>query len=154
MFALLAGGLTYRYWPSDERDIKRHLSNLAEAMSTPAEGENEAMHLTRMGAIAEYFAPDVQVRFTGGTLTSRERVLAAIERASYPGRISVRVDTVLADIKEARAAQVSLTAKVARLEDAGREPRLEVRHARIAMLKMSGDWVITAVEEGEPPPHP
>jgi hypothetical protein len=88
-------------------------------------------------------------------LTSRERVLAIVERASYPGRLSVRLDTVVANITEAGvAAQVAVTARVARLENSTSEPRLEVRHARVAMLKMSGDWVITAVEEGEPPPRP
>jgi hypothetical protein len=64
------------------------------------------------------------------------------------------VDTDIAHITETGSAQVALTARVARLENPGREPRLEVRHARVAMLKMSGDWVITAVEEGEPRPHP
>jgi hypothetical protein len=33
--AAMIAGLVYRYWPSEERSIRRHLSNLGEALSLP-----------------------------------------------------------------------------------------------------------------------
>ena len=56
LFALVGAGVAYRYWPDEERDIRRHLSNLAEALTTSADSENEAERSTRLAAIREYFA--------------------------------------------------------------------------------------------------
>src|SRR5262245_15021076 len=35
IFTAMLSGLLYRYWPNEERDIRRHLINLAEALSIP-----------------------------------------------------------------------------------------------------------------------
>ena len=41
IFAAMIAGIVYRYWPSDERSIRRHLSNMAEALSFPTTDSHE-----------------------------------------------------------------------------------------------------------------
>ena len=155
VLALLTGGVAYRYWPSDERAIRRHLSSLSELVSTPVDIENEAVYLTRQAAIREYFAPDVQVRVAEGFVASREPLLAALAHGSRQGPVVVHLVDVAVRIADDRAtARVALAARVAAARRTGDETRAEVRHADLAMAKVKGDWLITVVEERERRPRP
>lgn len=155
VLALLIGGVAYRYWPSDERAIRRHLNSLAEAVSTPVEIENEAMYLTRQAAIAEYFAPDVQARVAEGSVALREPLLRAIEHAGRQRRVTVQLVDVLVKIADDRSsAQVELDARLATPGLPAGEAGPEVRHLDVALARIAGDWVITVVEERERPPRP
>src|SRR5438046_1536199 len=84
LLALMIAGVAYRYWPGDERDIRRHLSNLAEALSVPLAAESDEEHLTRLAALREYFDPDVRVRLDDRELTSRDGVMAELMRFQPP----------------------------------------------------------------------
>jgi hypothetical protein len=59
IFAAMIAGILYRYWPSDERSIRRHLSNLSEALSIPTT-DSDAERITRFAALEEYFSTDVR----------------------------------------------------------------------------------------------
>src|SRR4029079_18227415 len=71
LLAVMVAGVSYRYWPSDEREIRRHLSNLAEALSFPL-AETTEERITRTEVLREYFAPDVRVKVDERELTSRD----------------------------------------------------------------------------------
>src|SRR5512133_2607316 len=90
-------GIAYRYWPSDEREIRRHLSNLAEALSVPG-AETEVARITRVAAMREYFAPDIRIRVGSEQIVSREALMGVIGRLSPPpGGIAVEfVDVTVA----------------------------------------------------------
>ena len=159
LFALVGLGVAYRYWPGEERDIRRHLSNLAEALTTPADSENEAGHATRMAAIREYFAPVVRVSptFASGPVLateshySREELFRTIEEGTPRGSLSVELTEVSVHLApDGAAADVVVVARVARAEQVGRRQAVEVRRLGLAMTKTDGDWVITAVDERPP----
>ncbi len=154
VFGLVASGLVYRYWPSDERAIRRHLSNLAEIVANPV-SENEAARLTRVAALREYFAPDVQIRVAERLILSRELLVAAIDREAPLGRVVVELaDVVVKLAPDHVSAQVTLTVKMASTDPPRGEARVEVRHADLAMAKVEGDWLITVVEERGLPARP
>ena len=75
LLALMLAGVAYRYWPGEERDIRRHLSNLAEALSVPL-AESEEEHLTRLAVLREYFDPDLRVHLDNRELSSRDAAIA------------------------------------------------------------------------------
>src|SRR5262249_33885348 len=114
LLAIMLGGIAYRYWPSDEREIRRHLSNLAEVLSVPG-AETEVARITRMAAMREYFAPDVRIRVGAEQIVSRDALMAALGRLSPPpGGLAVEfVDVTVALADDHSSADVTLTAKVA-----------------------------------------
>ena len=155
LFALVGAGVAYRYWPGEERDIRRHLSNLAEALTTPADPENEAVRATRMAAIREYFAPDVRVlpvlagpALVPEPLFSREAVLRTIDETTRLGHISVQlIDASVRLAADGAAADIAVVARVARADRVGGRQDVDLRRLEVTMAKTKGDWVITAVEE-------
>lgn len=146
IFAAFIGGVVYRYWPGEERDIRRHLSNLAEALSLPPR-ERETVRLTRFAALREYFATDVRVRVDGQEIVSRDAVLDRLGHLSPPpGGLAVEVVDVSVRLAEDQAsANVRLTAKVSTAKTPTREEWLEIRRLDLAMLKWADDWVISSV---------
>src|SRR6266446_2174509 len=113
LLALMIAGVAYRYWPGDERDIGRHLSNLAEALSFPL-AESDEEHLTRLAALREYFDPDVRVRLDDRELTSRDAVMRELTRFQPPtgglGVEFVNITTALA--ADQQTAAVTLTVRL------------------------------------------
>lgn len=155
LFAMMVGGVVYRYWPSDERAIRRHLSNLAEVLSMPGR-ESEVERLTRMAALREYFAPDVRIRLGSEQIVSREALVALVGRMNPPaGGVAVEfvdVSVMLAD--DHRSASVGLTAKIASTDPQTGESTLDTRQAAVMMADENDDWVITSVEAKETPERP
>src|SRR5512144_1972153 len=89
LLAIMVAGVGYRYWPSDERSIRRHLSNLAEALSFPLTEPNEEL-MTRVEVLREYFAPDVRVHVDDRELSSRDEIITLLSRFQPPpGGINV-----------------------------------------------------------------
>ncbi len=146
IFAAFIGGFVYRYWPNEERDIRRHLSNLAEALSLPA-AEGETVRLTRFAALREYFATDVRVSIDGRDIESRDAVIDRLGRVSPPpGGLAVEVVDVRVTLAEDQgSAQVDVTAKVSTAKTPSQDETLETRRLDLAMLKWQGDWVISSV---------
>jgi hypothetical protein len=149
LIALMIAAAVYRYWPSDEREIRRHLSNLAEVLSVPA-GESDVARLTRLAAMREYFAPDVRISVGSEQMVSREALVAMLNRAAAPAELGVEfVDVAIQLADDHRSAQVGLTAKVSTTDRQTGESTLDAREASVQMSKEDGDWVITSVESRE-----
>ena len=147
IFAAFLAGFAYRYWPDDARDIRRHLSNLAEAVSLPA-GEQETVRITRFAALREYFAVDVRVRVDGQDIVSRE---AVVDRLSLlvppPGGLAVELVDIAVTLAEgSQSATVSATVKVSTAKTPSEGEMLETRRLDLAMLKWDGDWVISRLD--------
>jgi hypothetical protein len=155
LLGIMLAGVAYRYWPSDEREIRRHLSNLAEALSVPG-AETEVVHMTRMAAMREYFAPDVRIRVGAEEIVSRDALIAVIGRLpTPPGGVAVEfVDVTVALAEDHSSADVTLTAKVFSTDRQTGEKTLDVQGAAVTMREADGDWVITTVEPREIPRRP
>jgi hypothetical protein len=155
LLGIMLAGLAYRYWPSDEREIRRHLSNLAEALSVPGT-ETDVARMTRVAAMREYFAPDVRIRVGSEEIVTRDALMAAIARWSPPpGGVAVEfVDVTVALAEDHGSADVTLTAKIASTDRQSGEKTLDVQGAAVQMRDADGDWVITRAEPREIPPRP
>jgi len=155
LIAIMVGGIAYRYWPSDEREIRRHLSNLAETLSVPGD-EADVARLTRIAAMREYFAPDVRFRVGSEQIVSRDALIAVIGRLSPPpGGVAVEfVDVTVALAEDHSSAEVTLTAKIASTNRQTGEKTLDVQGAAVQMRDTEGDWVITSAEPRELPQRP
>jgi len=143
LIAVMVAGVGYRYWPSDERSIRRHLSNLAEALSFPLVESNEE-RLTRVEVLREYFAPDVHVQVDGRDLTSRDDVIHTVTQYQPPpGGLQVEFVNLLITIADDhQSATVTFTAK-ASWSEANGVSKLEERVADITMRQADGDWLIS-----------
>jgi hypothetical protein len=151
LLAVMIAGVTYRYWPSDERDIRRHLSNLAEALSFPLAESNEE-RITRIEVLREYFAPDARVQVDEKELTSRDEIVKLLSGVRPPpGGINVEfVNITIALAADHESADVTLTAKLSSTNDKG-VSTLDERIANVTMRNVDDDWVIaTAVLRERP----
>ncbi len=147
IFTAMLAGILYRYWPDEERSIRRHISNLAEALSFPSV-DAEVQRITRFAALREYFAPDVTLLSGSFALTSRDDVVAALQRVQAPpGGIAVEpVDVEVALSDDRKAASVRLKVKTSSTDPSTGTSAVEVRLMALSMSKASGDWVIVRGE--------
>jgi hypothetical protein len=143
LLAVMVAGVSYRYWPSDEREIRRHLSNLAEALSFPL-AETAEERITRTEVLREYFAPDVHVRLDDRELASRDEIIHLLSQYQPPpGGVNVEfVNITVALAEGSQSATVTLTAKVGSTDLNG-AARLDERVADVLMRKIDNDWVIS-----------
>jgi hypothetical protein len=148
IFSAMLAGAAYRYWPSDERSIRRHLSNLAEALSIPSTDSDEE-RITRFAVLREYFSPDVRVRLDDREIVTRETLVAELSQIKPPpGGLAVEfVDIKIAVASESPTAAVTLTAK-ASTTDPGGLSTVDQRAAEVTMLKVDHDWVISTARLG------
>lgn len=147
VFAAMIAAVLYRYWPGDERSIRRHLSNLSETLSLPGE-EGEVQKITRFAALREYFADDVRIRVGSEEFVSKDAVFAALDRVRPPpGGLHVDfADVVVRLADDGPTAAVSLTAKVSQTDPITGEARLDAEPATLSMVKLRGDWVIAGAQ--------
>ena len=145
VFAAMIAGVVYRYWPSEERAIRRHLSNLAEAISIPST-DSEVERITRFAALGEYFSPDVRVRLDGQEIVSRETLIGLLSQWRPPaGGVAVEfVDVTVALAPDEATAEVGLTAKASTTDATTGESTLDQRLMDLGMTKLAGDWVIAS----------
>ena len=153
MLTLLIAGIAYRYWPDDDRVVRRHLIHLAEALSVPGK-ETEVEHLTRVAALREYFAVDVRVVLDEREFVSRDELIGSLMSwTAPPGGFSVEVEnqtvTLAADHSTAR---IGLTAKVVSKDLATGQAIVDARDMDIVMTRTESDWVITTAETRETAP--
>jgi hypothetical protein len=142
LLAVMVAGIGYRYWPSDERTIRRHLSNLAEALSFPLT-ESEEERLTRIAVLREYFDPNVRVSLDDRELTSRDEIINLL--SSYrppPGGVNVEfVNIAITLAPDHETATVTLTAKMSSTDQKG-VSTVDERAANLLMRNVDDDWVI------------
>jgi hypothetical protein len=146
LLALLAAGIAYRYWPNDDRAVRRHLVHLAEALSVPGK-ETEVERMTRVAALREYFLPDVRVAADGRDIVSRDALIGLLLAwTPPPGGFSVEAaDQTVTLADDHATARITLTAKVVSKDLASGEALVDARDLDIAMAKAENDWVISNV---------
>jgi hypothetical protein len=142
LLAVMVAGIGYRYWPSDERAIRRHLSNLAEALSFPLT-ESEEERLTRIAVLREYFSPDVRVILDDRELDSRDDIINLLSRYQPPpGGVNVEfVNIAITLAGDHETATVTLTAKMSATDEKG-VSTVDERAANLTMRNVDDDWVI------------
>ena len=144
LLAVMVAAVGYRYWPSDERSIRRHLSNLAEALSFPlSEGTEE--RLTRIAVLREYFDPNVHIQLDDREITSRDEIIELLSRVQPPpGGLNVEfVNITITMAPDQESAAVGLTAKLSSTNEKG-VSSLDERVADVTMRKVDDDWVISS----------
>lgn len=147
VFAAMIAAVAYRYWPGDERSIRRHLSNLSESLSLPG-SEGDLQKLTRFAALGEYVTEDVRIRVRNREVVTRETVLQVVQRVKPPpGGIAVEfVDLVVTIAEDRQTADVTLTAKVSQTDPVTGEALLDTAPVDLSMVKLRDDWVIARAE--------
>ena len=146
IFTAMAVGIAYRYWPSDERSIRRHLTNLAETLSLPY-AEREVERLTRFAALSEYFSPDVSIEIAEREIVTREALLAALRQwQSPPGGLVVEFSDAEIRLTGPNTGEVALIARMTMTDPATAKPASEQRPLNLEMLRQDGDWVISKVK--------
>jgi hypothetical protein len=151
ILAAMLSGLVYRYWPSEERSIRRHLNNLAEALSLPY-ADNEVASITRFAALREYFHPDVRIRVDGHEIMSREALIRVLTAwRPPPGGVVVELSNVrVAVADDDRTARIDVVASATTKNPDARSETVDSRAFSLAMTKADGDWVISSAEARSP----
>jgi hypothetical protein len=151
ILAAMVSGVVYRYWPSEERSIRRHLNNLAETLSLPY-SDTEVVTITRFAAMREYFHPEVRIRIDDREILTRDVLIRLLSQwTPPPGGVTVEFSGIKITLAADRTtASVNLVASASAKEAANRERTIDARAFTIAMTKASGDWVIASAE-GQPP---
>ena len=143
---VLIGAALFKWWPSDERDVRRQLDALADAVTVPST-DTDASRLTRLVELRSYFAPDAHVRLGAEDFASRDALMAVVERLTPPpGGVYVEFADEKIAFPGDGTAHVTLTAKVTSRATATSDPTTDERDATIGLAKRAGDWVITSVE--------
>lgn len=144
--ALLVGAALFKWWPSDERAVRRVLDALADTLTVPST-DIAAARLTRLAELRNYFAPEATIRLDAGEPLTRDLLLALAERWTPPAG-GVFVEFIYETIVVAGdgTAGVALTAKVSSRDVVTGEVTVDQHSARLALAKRDGAWLITGVE--------
>jgi hypothetical protein len=147
ILALMLAAIAYRYWPSHEREVRRHVVNLAEVLSFDG-AESEAMTATRFAALREYFAEDVRVRLDGREIVTRDEVLRSIRAWTPPpgGMLVDFVDARIVLADDARSATVDVTAYVSARNVPRDRSLITSRAVHATMDRRDGDWVVRTAD--------
>ena len=156
MVLIAAAVLGYRYWTSDERQIRRLLDGVAEAVSQ-AEGEGGVTGLAEVAGLSNQLTPDVTVEVTLPTRAAAIR--GAQDVVSTVGRFRTVFPVVTLAFHNVIVSVASdTTATVQAIATTERRDREGVREADVWRVQMSveqrdGKWVI-AHAMGEPLEEP
>jgi hypothetical protein len=156
ILVVVAIGIAYRWWASDERAIRRQLSAIAEAMSVPP-NEGSLGPVTRVATLRRTLAPDVRVSATSPgapatasgepaqQLDGRDVVLGAVGRWMPPrGGIMIDFTDEQVTVASAGIADVRCTVRLVGRDDAA-EPRVDERRLEMRFTKIDGAWLVQAV---------
>ncbi len=146
LLALLAACfLGYRYWASDERQIRRLLDDVADAVSQ-AEGEGGVVGLAEITSLNGYLAAEVTIE---ATLPARAAAIrGASEVVSTVGRFRAVFPVLTLSFEDARIAIDSdSTATAQAIARTVRQDRDGAREAEVWTVMLSferrdGRWVI------------
>jgi hypothetical protein len=152
---LAACALGYLYWASDERQIRRLLEGVADAVSQ-AEGEAGVAGLAEVAGLNAFLAPDVTIEATLPTRAAAIR--GAQDAVSTVGRFRAVFPVVLLSFEDVTisidsdsAATVQAIART-ELRDKEGEREGEVWRVEMTVVQRDGSWVI-ARATAEPDAH-
>jgi ketosteroid isomerase-like protein len=136
----------YLYWTSDERQSRRLLDGVADAV-TQEEGAGGVLELAEVASLTRYLAPDVT--FEPGA--PFRPIAGAQDIVSTVGRlraVMTAVELTFSDVQiavDGGTASVHTTARLT-LRDRDGERRVETRDAQIALEERDAGWVITTAQ--------
>jgi ketosteroid isomerase-like protein len=137
--ALVAG---YLYWASDERQIRRLLDGVADAV-TQEEGTGGVAGLAEVAGLTRYLAPDVV--FEPGApyrpMAGAQDIVSTVGRLRA---VMTTVDLTFSDVQllvDGNTAAARATARLT-LRDRDGAEAVEMRHALIALARENTGWVI------------
>lgn len=138
--AAIAG---YLYWASDERQIRRLLDGVADAV-TQEDGTGGVAALADVTGLTRYLAPDVAFEpgEPFGPITGAQDVVSTVGRVRA---VMTTVELTFSDVQIAvddGTASVRTTARLT-LEDRNGDQSVETREALIALAERETGWVIT-----------
>ena len=146
MLALALGFIAFRFWPSDERAIRKQLALIEEAGSKePTEKPIQA--LVKAKQLAGLFHDPCRLEVEAVDYAGeypRKQIMDRITlvRASYT-RARVSLHDVVVDIPQDATAVVHCTIRV-QGEGTG-QPVADVQELRADLRKIEGDWLFTAI---------
>jgi hypothetical protein len=154
IIVLMVSALVYRYWPSHERDVLRHVVNLAEALSFEG-AESEAMTGTRFAVLREYFAEEVRVTLGDREIVTRDEVLRSLRGWNPPpgGMLVEFADVRIVLTEDAWSATVDVMAHVSARNVPRDRALIDSRPLHATMDRRDGDWVVRTAVAG-PALHP
>lgn len=141
--ALAVAVAGYLYWSSDERQIRRLLDGVADAVSQH-EGEDGVAGLAEVAGLTRYLAPDVAFE-PGAPFAPIQGAQDIVSTVGRLRAVMVAVDLTFTDVRiavEGRTASVRATARLG-LRDRNGGESVETREAQIALAERDSGWVIT-----------
>ena len=133
----------YLYWSSDERQIRRLLDGVADAV-TQEEGTGGMAGLAEVTSLTQYLAPDVA--FEPGEpfrpLAGAQDVVSTVGRVRA---VMTTVELTFSDVQiavDGSTASVRTTARLT-LKDRNGDQSVETRETLIALAERETGWVIT-----------
>lgn len=140
----------YFYWVSDERQIRRLLGGVADAV-TQHEGEGGVAGLADVASLARYLAPDATFEPGDpfGPINGAQEIVSTVGRLRA---VMVRVELTFANAQiavDGRTASVHTTARLA-LRDRNGDETVETRDALLALDKRDTGWVIATARANTP----
>ena len=125
-------------FPSDERQIRRQLTRVAEHVNEKPQGLSA---IAQAADVASAFADDVVIDLGEGTpIRGRDMVMGIVARLQpRTSRYEVRIRDMDVRVDDAGSASVDLSATTS--GDNG----MDAREFQLAMVKRDGRWLITRV---------
>jgi hypothetical protein len=146
LIAILAGYLAIRFWPGDERAIRKQLALIEEAGSKAA-AEQPIEALFKAKQIADLFADPclltVETVHYAGSYPRKQIQDRIVMVRAFHTQASVALHDITIDITETSTAVVRGTIRL-RGEVKG-EAIADVHELRAEMEKMDGRWLFTSV---------
>jgi len=125
-------------FPSDERQIRRQLTRVAEQVNEQPQGLSA---IASAADVASAFADDVVIDLGQGTpIRGRETVIAIVARLQpRTSRYEVRIRDMDVRVDDSRSASVDLSATTSG------ENGMDAREFQLQMVKREGKWLIARV---------
>lgn len=147
LVVLMAAG-AWRFWPSEEKRVRRVIVGLAEDASFTA-GEGNISRIAKVNAIANRFTTDAelhvdQVVRVETALRGRDTIQGLLMAAApLMGAVQVEVHDVQVTLGGDDTAQVIMTASA---KTGGRQGDFNAQEFELQMRKVEGVWLIARVE--------
>lgn len=145
---LICGLLAWKLFPSEERVIRKRLSQLANTISLKS-GENLLRRIAKARKVPEFFATNVVINISAAApgyrnIEGREQVSeVALAAQGQLQQLQVKfLDIVVDELIPRQSATVRLTLVV----DLNGEANVIVQELKMTFRKQEKEWVISQVE--------
>jgi len=140
---VLVAAAAYKWWPSDDRAIKRQLDAVADLLTVPSTDTPDARS-ARLAELPSYFTPDVRIQIGDVKVASRDDLMAQADRWQAPtGGVFVEFTNVRIMEVKPDSAQVSLLLKATWPgPNAALPPEVGSYDVTVLLAKRDGDWLI------------